>query len=47
MLQKTAMGAPAGAVSIPTRYIHSPSELCAVSDVEGAAKLLAHFLTQD
>ena len=42
-LQKTRAGVQVGAVSIPTRYIHSPSEMCAVSDVEGAAKLLAGF----
>lgn len=42
-LQKARAGVQAGAVSIPTRYIHSPSEMCAVSDVEGAAKLLAQF----
>ena len=42
-LQKTRAGVQAGAVSIPTRYIHSPSELCAVSDVEDAAKLLAQY----
>ena len=29
-----------------TRYIHSPSELCAVSDVEDAAKLLAQYALQ-
>lgn len=43
MLQKTRMGAQAGAVSIPTRYIHSPSEMCAESDVIDAARLLAQF----
>ena len=42
-LQKTRAGVQAGAVSIPTRYIHSPSEMCAVSDVEDAAKMLARF----
>lgn len=42
-LQKARAGVQAGAVSIPTRYIHSPSEMCAVSDVEDAAKLLAQF----
>ena len=42
-LQKARAGVQAGAVSIPTRYVHSPSEMCAVSDVEGAAKLLAQF----
>ena len=42
-LQKVRAGVQAGAVSIPTRYIHSPSEMCATSDVEDAAKLLARF----
>ena len=42
-LQKARAGVQAGAVSIPTRYIHSPSEMCAVSDVEAAANLLARF----
>ena len=45
-LQKARAGVRAGAVSIPTRYIHSPSELCAVSDVEDAAKLLAQYALQ-
>ena len=46
VLQKARAGVQAGAVSIPTRYIHSPSELCAVSDVEDAAKLLAQYALQ-
>lgn len=46
MLQKTAMGALAGAVSIPTRYIHSPSEMCSVTDIEQTAKLLAAFAAE-
>ena len=43
MLQKSRAGAAVGAVSVPTRYIHSPSEMCAVRDVEQTAQLLAHF----
>ena len=43
VLQKARAGVQAGAVSIPTRYIHSPSEMCAVSDVEQSAALLAKF----
>lgn len=43
-LQRSRTGVPAGAVSIPTRYIHSPSEMCAVSDVEQAAVLLSEAL---
>lgn len=45
-LQKARAGVSAGAVSIPTRYIHSPSEMCAVSDVEQTAQLLARFATK-
>ncbi|MFR4415651.1 MAG: hypothetical protein ACLT4C_10730 [Butyricicoccus sp.] len=39
-------GVQAGAVSIPI-VIHSPSELCAVSDVEDAAKLLAQYALEN
>ncbi|MCB6366890.1 M20/M25/M40 family metallo-hydrolase [Intestinibacillus massiliensis] len=41
-LQRSRGGVPSGAISIATRYIHSPSEMCSVSDVERAAALLAH-----
>lgn len=43
-LQRAGAGIPAGAVSIPTRYIHSQSEMCAASDVEQAAALLARAI---
>lgn len=43
-IQRSRSGVPAGAVSIPTRYIHSPSEMCAVSDVEQAAALLTQAI---
>lgn len=43
-LQKAGAGVPAGALSIPTRYIHSPSEMCAVKDVEDAAAILARAM---
>ena len=43
-LQKTRAGVLSGAVSIPTRYIHSPSEMCAESDVAAAARLIAHAI---
>ncbi len=44
MLQRARAGVQAGAVSIPTRYIHSPSEMCAAQDIEDAAKLLAETI---
>ena len=45
-LQKSRAGVLTGAVSIPTRYIHSPSEMCAVDDVLAAAKLIAQAVNE-
>ncbi|MCD6301887.1 MAG: M42 family metallopeptidase [Staphylothermus sp.] len=39
-IQLTRSGIPAGTLSIPTRYIHSPIELLSLEDVENAVKLL-------
>jgi putative aminopeptidase FrvX len=36
-------GVPTGLISVPTRYVHSPNELCALEDVEAAVKLVAAF----
>lgn len=36
-------GVPTGLVSIPNRYMHSPNEMVAWSDLERAAQLLAAF----
>ena len=33
-------GIPTGGISVPTRYIHSPCEMCDMKDAESAAKLL-------
>lgn len=40
VMQVTAGGALTGAVSVPTRYIHTSSETAAVSDIEAVEKLL-------
>ena len=37
-------GVPTGVVSIPNRYMHSPSEMVSFSDLERAAQLLAAFV---
>ena len=37
-------GCPAGGVSVPCRYIHSPNSLCSIKDVEAAYSLVWHFL---
>jgi putative aminopeptidase FrvX len=39
----TRSGIPTGLVSIPTRYLHSPNELCALEDVESIVRLLVAF----
>ncbi|MGH7699329.1 MAG: M42 family metallopeptidase [Gemmatimonadales bacterium] len=36
-------GVPTGLVSVPNRYMHSPSEMVALADLERAARLLAAF----
>jgi endoglucanase len=36
-------GIPTGLVSVPTRYIHTPTELLSLDDVENAVRLLVAF----
>jgi len=46
----TRAGIPTGLVSIATRYLHSPNELCDLEDVESIVRLIAGFakaLTRD
>jgi endoglucanase len=43
-IQLTRAGVPAGCLSIPCRYIHSPSEMVDLNDVENAVKLLVALL---
>lgn len=40
-------GVMTGAISIPARYIHTPSEMVQVDDVNGAIGLLVAFLKKD
>jgi endoglucanase len=44
-IQLTRAGVPAGCVSIPCRYVHSPSEMVDTSDVENAIRLLLELLS--
>lgn len=39
-IQRTRCGIPAGCISIPTRYIHTPVETADLSDCDNAVKLL-------
>ena len=43
-LQVARGGMPAGALSIPCRYIHSPSEMVDFRDVQAAVTLLVEVL---
>jgi putative aminopeptidase FrvX len=44
-MQLTRAGIPAGCLSIPTRYIHSPSEMVDFNDVQQAVKLLVELVS--
>jgi putative aminopeptidase FrvX len=46
VIQLVKGGVLSGVLSIPTRYIHSTSEVCDLSDVDGAIKLLVHICTE-
>jgi endoglucanase len=43
-IQVTRAGVPAGCLSIPTRYVHSPSEMVDYTDVQNSVKLLTAIL---
>jgi len=43
-IQLARSGVPASCVSIATRYIHTPSEMVDLDDVENAVKLFVAFL---
>ena len=45
-IQLTRTGVPAGCLSIPCRYIHSPSEVVDMQDVENAVRLLVSLISQ-
>ncbi len=44
-MQLTRAGVPVGCISIPCRYVHSPSEMVDVNDVENAVKLIVALLS--
>jgi putative aminopeptidase FrvX len=44
VIYMTRGGVACGVVSIPNRYMHSPSEMVQMDDVENAAKLIAAFV---
>ncbi len=44
VIHRSRGGVAAGVVSIPNRYMHSPSEMVQLSDVEHATRLIAAFV---
>jgi endoglucanase len=44
-IQLTRMGVPAGCVSIPCRYVHSPSEMVDYNDVLNAVRLILELVS--
>jgi putative aminopeptidase FrvX len=43
-------GVPTGLISIPTRYLHTPTEICELEDIESIVRLVVAFakkLTHD
>lgn len=45
-MQTSRAGVPAGCISIPCRYVHTPSEVIDYGDVQGAVKLLVGLLSE-
>ena len=45
-MQLTRAGVPAGCLSIPCRYVHSPSEMVDYADVQNAVRLLVELISQ-
>jgi endoglucanase len=45
-IQTSRAGVPAGCLSIPCRYVHSPSEMVDYNDVQNGVKLLVAMLSQ-
>jgi endoglucanase len=45
-MQISRAGMPAGCVSVPTRYVHTPSEMVDINDLNNAVKLLTVFISE-
>jgi tetrahedral aminopeptidase len=46
VIQISRTGVPVGCISIPCRYVHSPSEMVDFNDVQNAVKLLVELLSK-
>jgi endoglucanase len=43
-IQRAGVGVPAGCISVPTRYIHSVTEMCHERDIDASIRLLTAFM---
>lgn len=43
-IHTSGTGVMTGAISIPTRYIHTPSECISINDLKGAVDVITHFI---
>jgi endoglucanase len=43
-MQITKSGVAAGCISVPCRYVHSPSEMIDINDLQDAVKLIIKML---
>ena len=46
-MQLSGVGAAAGCISIPCRYVHSPSEVVDIRDVQASIDLLVTILSNE
>ena len=46
-VQISRAGVPAGTISVPCRYIHTPSQVADYNDARNAVSLLVHLLRDD
>jgi endoglucanase len=46
MIQVTRSGVATGLISIPNRYMHSPSEVFSLTDLENAVKLITRYVME-
>lgn len=44
-IQTSGAGVPTGGISLPCRYVHTPSEMVDIRDIENAAALIVHLLS--
>jgi putative aminopeptidase FrvX len=44
-IQVTRNGVASASIGIPNRYMHTQAEVCSYKDIEGAIKILSHFVS--